>query len=69
MSTKLTDEWKCPQCSELLLEEEVSEVRTMLQNGHAQVTMKCEHCGEDLTADTTEAEEGFVDINEDWAYS
>lgn len=66
---KITDRpWKCPACDSDLNPEEVEQVTTMLNNGQDQVEMRCDDCGEQLTADTTYEDEGDLAINEEWVY-
>lgn len=69
MSIKIDSEWKCPECSEALDVEECSEVKAMLSKDHSQVELRCDECGEQLTADTTQCDDGDVDINAEWVYS
>ena len=67
MTTKITGKWECPQCGSEVGWEESEQMRLALLM-RSQVKFTCEDCGEGLTADTSSAERGFVDINENWIY-
>lgn len=67
MTIKIDSVWECPKCDEPLIEEECEQVREMLAN-RSQVELRCEDCGEQLTADTEACAEGEININEQWVY-
>ena len=68
MSIKITDSpWFCSDCNSTLNEDECANVRELLK-GNNQIEMGCDYCSSTTTADTTECEEGYVDLNEDWVY-
>jgi predicted amidophosphoribosyltransferase len=67
MAIKIESEWVCPQCDAPLDKEECSQVREMLPT-RGQVDLRCEDCGEELTADTSSCSEGEVNLNEQWVY-
>ncbi len=68
MSIKIDSEWLCPECNLPLNREECGQVKQMLKNGRNQIELRCDECGEQLTADTTEDEEGYVTLNPEWVY-
>ncbi len=68
MSTLIEGTWNCPQCGAVIEGEQKEEIVKRLKEGECQIEFHCEDCCEDLTADTTECDEGMVDLNEDWVY-
>lgn len=60
--------WFCPECSSTLDLEECEQIGKMLADGHDQIEFRCEPCGEQLTADTSDCPEGEVSLNADWVY-
>ena len=70
MSIKIESEWNCPQCIQPLCPEECESAREMLKRGHSQIDFTCDHCGEQITADTSDCDTpaGSVELNEQWVY-
>jgi hypothetical protein len=67
MSIKIDEKWLCSDCQNPLNLEEVEQVKKLLPN-NGQIEMGCDYCSSTTTADTTQCEEGYVDLNEDWVY-
>jgi hypothetical protein len=59
--------WKCQECGEQINQEEAAQIVEMLQR-RGSVEFHCDHCNDEITADTDFVPEGEVELNPSWAY-